>query len=137
MILDHERGHILRCHHWDILFLSILLIFFPFHPLIYWYRKEIKLVHEFQVDASILKTYSEKEYASLLFQISHFSSLKFSMIHSLISSPFNPLYSIDFLLQAKMPANPSTSSNFYPHHGGDHESPLRAPSLRCLLRHLL
>ncbi|MEO6189176.1 MAG: hypothetical protein ABIO44_01285, partial [Saprospiraceae bacterium] len=33
---------------------------------------------------------------------------------------FNPLYAIDFLLQAKVPANPSTSSNFYPHHGGDH-----------------
>ncbi|MEO6189460.1 MAG: M56 family metallopeptidase [Saprospiraceae bacterium] len=87
LILDHEKEHILRGHHWDILFLSILLIVFPFHPFLYWYRKEIKLVHEFQVDASILKNYSERQYASLLLDLSHISSLKFSMIHSLISSP--------------------------------------------------
>ncbi|MEP7195114.1 MAG: energy transducer TonB [Saprospiraceae bacterium] len=87
LIFDHEKEHILRGHHWDILFLSILLLVFPFHPLLYWYRKELKLVHEFQVDASILKSYSEQQYASLLLQISQVSNFQFSMIHSLISSP--------------------------------------------------
>ncbi|MEO6190031.1 MAG: hypothetical protein ABIO44_06380 [Saprospiraceae bacterium] len=39
----------------------------------------------------------------------------------------NPLYARDFLLQAIMPANPSTSSNFYPHHGSDHDCGKNSP----------
>ena len=41
-------------------------------------------------------------------------------MHDFEMIQLNPLYAIDFLLQAKVPANSSTSSNFYPHHGGDH-----------------
>lgn len=87
LILKHEKEHINQGHYWDILFINVLLIIIPFHPFLYWYRKELKLIHEFQADACILKTYSKKEYASILLQISQDSFLKCSMIHSITSSP--------------------------------------------------
>lgn len=51
MVLHHELRHVRLYHSLDLLLTRLLQAVCWFHPLIYWYRHSIQLVHEYQADA--------------------------------------------------------------------------------------
>lgn len=50
MILEHERAHILQKHWVDNVMVSLLGTLFWFHPLVWLYKKHIRINHEYQAD---------------------------------------------------------------------------------------
>ncbi len=54
MILAHERWHILHKHYMDVMCIEFLTRIFWFNPLLWWVRQELRNLHEYQVDRSVL-----------------------------------------------------------------------------------
>ncbi len=68
-ILEHEKIHIQLKHSWDVMLSEIYIAFFWFNPLIYFYRKSLKSVHEFQADKGVLQNgVKTSQYMQLLMQ---------------------------------------------------------------------
>ncbi|WP_018629484.1 M56 family metallopeptidase [Niabella aurantiaca] len=65
-ILRHELYHIQKRHSVDLVLVEILLCFFWFNPVFYWYRKEIKAIHEFLADQHAAGPDDPFDYARLL-----------------------------------------------------------------------
>lgn len=89
VIIQHEQTHARQKHTLDILFTEILKIIFWFNPLIYYYKKAIRLNHEYLADDCVVGQTSDcKYYQQLLLQIKsdtatgalassiHYSSIK-------------------------------------------------------------
>ncbi|WP_282117825.1 M56 family metallopeptidase [Maribacter aquivivus] len=53
-VIKHEETHALQWHSLDVIFIELLQILFWFNPLIYVYKKTIKLNHEFLADSAVL-----------------------------------------------------------------------------------
>ncbi|WP_405399456.1 M56 family metallopeptidase [Maribacter sp. Asnod2-G09] len=53
-VLLHEETHAIQRHSLDVLFLEVLQVVFWFNPLIYVFKKTIKLNHEFLADSAVL-----------------------------------------------------------------------------------
>ena len=67
LISEHENIHAAQWHSADILFIEIVVIFNWFNPVVYFFRRELKNVHEFIADEGALKhAGNKKEYAMLL-----------------------------------------------------------------------
>lgn len=67
LISAHENIHADQWHSADILLMEIVVIFNWFNPIVYFFRKELKNVHEFIADQGALKSSGNKEqYAMLL-----------------------------------------------------------------------
>lgn len=56
-LLAHELAHVEQKHSWDILFIEFLGIIFWYLPLIYLYKRAIKLNHEFLADEAVISSY--------------------------------------------------------------------------------
>jgi TonB family protein len=83
-ILLHEKGHYLKGHSLDLIFIEIFTIFFWFHPLVWYLRKEMKLIHEFEADQFVIRNKTDKpSYQELLLNMS------FTGKHIPITNPFN------------------------------------------------
>ena len=54
-VLLHEETHAKQKHSWDVLFIEFLQIIFWFNPLIFIFKKAIKLNHEFLADQAVLQ----------------------------------------------------------------------------------
>ena len=54
-VLTHEETHAKEYHSLDVLFIELLQVLFWFNPLIYLFKKSIKLNHEFLADSAVLK----------------------------------------------------------------------------------
>ncbi|MGB5819016.1 MAG: M56 family metallopeptidase [Saonia sp.] len=54
-VLLHEETHARQHHSFDMLFIEILKVVLWFNPFLYFYRKAIKLNHEFLADRAVLK----------------------------------------------------------------------------------
>lgn len=54
-LIDHEKAHCIQKHSLDILFIEIFQIIFWFNPFVYFYKKSIKLNHEFLADEYVLQ----------------------------------------------------------------------------------
>ncbi len=54
-VLTHEETHAKEYHSLDVLFIEFLQVIFWFNPLIYFFKKSIKLNHEFLADSAVLK----------------------------------------------------------------------------------
>lgn len=76
VIINHEKAHIINKHYLDLFFIQLLLLIFPFHPLIYWYRKELKLVHEFQADRKVLLQYPANQCARFINSIIQYNTFE-------------------------------------------------------------
>ncbi|MCH6232435.1 M56 family metallopeptidase [Cognataquiflexum rubidum] len=61
-ILIHESTHVKEKHSWDNLLVEFLLVFFWFHPGLYWVKTAIKLNHEFIADQAALKIIPIEKY---------------------------------------------------------------------------
>ncbi len=67
-ILEHECVHVRQLHSLDRLLLDLLVALFWFNPFIYWYRKALIEVHEFQADAQVIKRFNSRiAYQEILF----------------------------------------------------------------------
>ncbi|TDS19128.1 BlaR1 peptidase M56 [Maribacter caenipelagi] len=53
-VLIHEETHAIQRHSLDVLFIEVLQVLFWFNPLIYAFKKTIKLNHEFLADSAVL-----------------------------------------------------------------------------------
>ncbi len=68
-IFAHERVHALQLHSLDVIYIEILSGIFWFNPLVWWYRKEIKNVHEYLADQGALETgFNRKSYQITLLE---------------------------------------------------------------------
>lgn len=68
-ILDHEKAHIKLNHSWDLMITELFIALFWFNPLLNFYRKSLKSVHEFQADETVLKNgVKVSQYMQLLMQ---------------------------------------------------------------------
>ncbi|RYE00237.1 MAG: M56 family metallopeptidase [Sphingobacteriales bacterium] len=85
LILQHEQQHAQHKHWIDNLLLELLQIIFWFHPLFYSFKKQIKLVHEYEVDQTIDVT-DQYDYAKLLLMQSS-KSYTDKLIHTFNFSP--------------------------------------------------
>jgi len=54
-VLLHEQAHAKQRHSLDVLFIELVQIVFWFNPLIFFFKKAIKLNHEFLADQAVLK----------------------------------------------------------------------------------
>jgi TonB family protein len=111
IIALHENIHINRKHYIDRSFLELLSVFMWFNPILSIYKKELKNIHEFEVDREIIKqNISKRDYFELIYKYStgisfsdislnfNFSSLKerIAMMTKIRSSVF--AYSKQILL---------------------------------------
>lgn len=69
LIIAHEGFHAQRLHTLDLLILGILKAIFWFNPIVYFYQKSLKQIHEYEVDALISASYDGREYAHLLLKL--------------------------------------------------------------------
>jgi len=68
VINAHENIHVKQLHTFDLLLVEIVGVFFWFNPIVYAYRKSLKLIHEYLADEYACNfTVSKKQYAMLLF----------------------------------------------------------------------
>jgi len=69
IIIEHEKIHVLQKHTYDLLFFEILKVIMWFNPLVYLYQKRLKVMHEFIVDAEVIKRDKGSLYQNLLAQV--------------------------------------------------------------------
>lgn len=66
-LLLHETAHARQMHSLDILFIELLQIFLWFQPLLYFYKKAIRLNHEFLADEAVTQKHTEvTDYQNLI-----------------------------------------------------------------------
>jgi bla regulator protein BlaR1 len=73
-ILLHELTHIRQRHTLDILFVEFIHCLMWFNPTIHFYKKAIRLNHEFLADEVVIKNYPTADYQNILFQKTKLSS---------------------------------------------------------------
>lgn len=73
-IVTHEMVHIKSWHSADRMILEVLGVFFWFSPLIYFFKNSIRDVHEFEADASAVKTTELVSYGELLLRYNQVAS---------------------------------------------------------------
>lgn len=69
LIVAHEGFHAQRLHTLDLVLLGILKAILWFNPIVYFYQKSLKQIHEYEVDALMSATYDGREYAHLLLKL--------------------------------------------------------------------
>ena len=83
-ILEHEIAHVRQKHTLDIVLLEIVFIAFWFNPFLFFYRKAIRLNHEFLADSEVIKAFQDTTaYQHLLL-----NKINTQTSHSTITSPF-------------------------------------------------
>lgn len=106
LVIDHESRHIQYGHQYDLMMIAILQIIFPFHPMLFLYRRELRQIHEYQVDRTMLNEYSAERYVDTLMAISQkkFSNLLLtnSFIHSPLKSRIMMFYKKTTTFQSAM-----------------------------------
>ncbi len=58
-LYEHELTHVRQKHTLDILFLETLKMVFWFNPLLHFYKKAIRLNHEFLADEKVVESYND------------------------------------------------------------------------------
>lgn len=68
-VLEHEKGHALCWHTIDLIITEFFIALLWFHPFVFFFRRSIKSVHEFQVDSRILQSNTSKwQYLKLILE---------------------------------------------------------------------
>ena len=84
-ILEHELAHIRGKHSLDVLLLECFLVVFWWNPLVYFYRRSIRITHEFLADKAALQYSNKKQYGQLLLRQFQ-SGLCFALANNFIHS---------------------------------------------------
>lgn len=83
-IILHERAHVQEKHSFDVVFSALLSVVFWWSPLIYFYTKSLKNVHEYAADAVVLRTSSPPQYGRLLLRQQQ-SGMSLSLVNPFFS----------------------------------------------------
>ena len=68
-ILAHEEAHVRHRHSYDVVVVEVLTALQWFNPVVWFLRQELRIVHEYQADASVLsRGFDESQYIHLLMQ---------------------------------------------------------------------
>jgi TonB family protein len=81
-ILEHEMVHIRQWHSADVVLAEIVGIIFWYNPILIFYKRSIKEVHEFIADEAVIHNHDKSDYSELLF------SHTFGVSPATISSSF-------------------------------------------------
>jgi bla regulator protein BlaR1 len=99
-IMQHELTHVKQLHSLDVLLMEILLTVCWINPLLFVYRKMIRLNHEFLADEAVINTYHDTP------------SYQYLLLHTLskgnkalLSSSFNYLITKKRLVMMNKPTN--------------------------------
>ena len=65
-IITHEQAHVRQRHSLDVLFVTLVGIVFWWSPLVYFYKKSLRNVHEYLADAAVLSAVALPDYGNLL-----------------------------------------------------------------------
>ncbi|GJM32170.1 MAG: cell envelope biogenesis protein TonB [Saprospiraceae bacterium] len=84
-ITKHELAHIHGWHSLDVLLMELASILMWCNPLIYLYRRSLRVVHEYIADATVLRTTNRKHYGQMLIRQSQ-SGLQIAIVNHLIHS---------------------------------------------------
>lgn len=84
-IIRHEKAHIQQWHSIDVILIEILCVFLWCSPLIYFYKKSLRVVHEYLADAFVLETTQKKQYGHLLLKQTR-SGLQLALANNFIHS---------------------------------------------------
>ena len=84
-VLRHETAHVNQGHTVDVLIMELANIFLWCSPMIYFYKKSIRTVHEYLADAVVLKTTKKKQYGHLLLKQTQ-SGLQLALTHQFFES---------------------------------------------------
>ena len=85
-IQQHERAHIEGWHSLDVLLTELLCAVFWCSPLVYFYRRSLRQVHEYLADRAVLQAVRPRVYGRfLLRQAQH--DLQLAFAHHLLQSP--------------------------------------------------
>ena len=69
LILAHEEAHVRHRHSYDVLVVEALTALQWFNPVVWFLRQELRTVHEYEADASVLSSgFDENRYIHLLMQ---------------------------------------------------------------------
>lgn len=69
IVIEHEREHIRKAHFADLIVLEIAQIVQWFNPVVYFYVRSLKTVHEYEADEKIIeKGVPKPDYMNLMFQ---------------------------------------------------------------------
>ena len=81
-ILAHERAHAALGHSFDLLLVELFLCFQWFNPAVWWLKKDLRLVHEYEADRYVLAYgFDARAYQLLLIRKSVGPKL-YNMVHS-------------------------------------------------------
>jgi len=70
-LINHELAHVRQLHSADIVFAEIISAFFWFNPVIYLYKRAVKLNHEYLADSFVINSgYSADNYSDMLLNFS-------------------------------------------------------------------
>lgn len=107
-LLLHEFAHAKQGHSFDLLLIELAGVFFWFNPMIYPYKKAIRLNHEFLADEATLREYKDVvSYQNLLLSL---TTSKVTSIH-LFANSFN--YSITKKRLEMMGRKTTTSKSLF------------------------
>lgn len=68
VILAHEKSHIEHRHYWDTFLIELFSIVFWFNPCVWLIKRELRALHEFEVDCSLLADgIGLSEYQTIIF----------------------------------------------------------------------
>ena len=84
-IITHEEAHVNGWHSVDVMLMEIINIIFWISPMVYFYKKSIRTVHEYLADAVVLQTTPTKKYGHLLLKQSQ-SGLQVALANHFIHS---------------------------------------------------
>lgn len=65
-IITHEIEHIRQWHSLDVLLVELIGIALWFSPLVWLFRRSLRMIHEYQADEAVLQTTKRKSYGHLL-----------------------------------------------------------------------
>ena len=75
-LMSHEQSHVYFMHSVDVLIIEILIVLCWFNPLVYCYRRAIRLNHEYQVDDRVIKhPHKLKNYLSSLIEAAQYNPI--------------------------------------------------------------
>ncbi len=86
-ILQHEQAHIDQMHSRDKILFSFLQAFCWFNPFIYFYHKELELVHEFEADALTINNIGTDEYVQNILQTVTHHQTPTLLVHQFFHHP--------------------------------------------------
>ncbi|MBP5340556.1 MAG: M56 family metallopeptidase [Prevotella sp.] len=68
-ILAHEEAHVRHRHSYDVVVVEVLTALQWFNPVVWFLRQELRILHEYEADASVLsRGFDESQYIHLLMQ---------------------------------------------------------------------